>query len=121
MYECLRRLQTRSHRGNQRTFPNVICDGQISAMVLHGGNHSIKEPFPLGMEVQVHINEEYVKGTVSSVPIGEDLSNYLVKFPDHSEPVEAPLELLPALDVPVYNMIREFSYDDFYGSTTRTE
>jgi hypothetical protein len=45
-------------------FPNVIYDGQISPMVLRGGKHFIKEPFPPGTEVQVHIDKEYIQGIV---------------------------------------------------------
>ena len=86
-------------------FPNVLCDGQISPMVLRGGKHSAKEPFPPGTEVQAHIEDEHHKGIVSSVPVGSDLPNYLVTFPDAFEPLEAPISQLSSLDEPVFNMI----------------
>jgi hypothetical protein len=87
-------------------FPNVTYDGQqISPMVLHGGKHSAKEPFPPGTAVQVNFDDEHHQGNVSSVPVGTELPNYLVTFPDTFEPMEVPFAQLSALDEPVFHMI----------------
>jgi hypothetical protein len=86
-------------------FPNVIYDGQISPMVLRGGKHSTKEPFPPGTEVQVRIDDEYYQGTIFSVPVGDALPNYQVTIPDTSDFTEVPLEDLSALDEPVFHMV----------------
>jgi hypothetical protein len=86
-------------------FPTVIYDGQISPMVLRGGKHSTKEPFPPGSDVQVELNEEYYMGTVQSVPIEPSIPNYQVTFSDSPECLEVPLSRLSAPDEPTFPFV----------------
>jgi hypothetical protein len=59
-------------------FLTIIYNGQISPLVLQGGQNSSKETFPPGANVQVEMKGDYYNGTVKSMPIGPKLPNYQI-------------------------------------------
>jgi hypothetical protein len=87
-------------------FPTVIYDGQISPMVLRGGMHSGKEPFPPGSTVQVELEGDYYTDTVKSVPIGTTLPNYHILFPESPETIQVTQSQLSAPGEPVFPMVK---------------
>jgi hypothetical protein len=83
-------------------FPNVIYDGQISPLVLRGGNQSSKEPFPPGSPVQIDIDGDFILGNIAAVPIGPEMPHYQVTFPDSPDLLEVPPARISAPDEPVF-------------------
>jgi hypothetical protein len=79
-------------------FPNVLYDGQISPLVLRGGNQSTKEPFPPGTDIHVEVDGEFIPGTIATVPVDPESGNYQVTFPDSAELLEVPPSQISAPD-----------------------
>jgi hypothetical protein len=52
-------------------YPDIVYDGHISPLVLRGGQNPNKEPFPPGSKVTILHDNEYLPGTILSVPLSD--------------------------------------------------
>jgi hypothetical protein len=85
-------------------FPSVCYDGQISPLVLRGGENSTKEPFPPGSRVTVNHEEEFCKGKIELVPIASH-EEYVVLFDDSPQLYSVPLTTIMGEGEPHFHMV----------------